>query len=201
MKPFLFLILLTTAAAATAQTARQSTTSMTINDNGKTLSVQVDGQIDGRSVEYRRTFDVARLSDRAKDDLKHRIFDSLGIGEPAAPPRPLAPPAPPVPAGGGVFYTSDLNDAHPGDPDEAEEQTITLRCETCTGKSKLVITRSTDDYSVERDTKADSRKRLFPYQLPLPAGEYRLKYFQDDVLQSQSTFTVTPGQERTVVIQ
>lgn len=200
MKSLLTLVLFSMGTVALAQTSRQSTTSTTINDDGKILSVQVDGQVDGRSVEYRRTFDVARLSNRAKDDLKHRIFDSLGIGQPTAPPHPVAPPAPPTRTNGGVYYTESAGSAS-DDSEMVEESNVTLQCASCTGKIKLAITRSTDDYSVERDAKADSQKRFFPYELPLPPGEYRLKYYQNDVLQIQSTFTVTPGKESTVVIK
>jgi hypothetical protein len=204
MKSLLTLALLSIGTLALAQASRQSTTSTTINDDGKTLSVQVEGQVDGKSIEYRRTFDVAQLSRRAKDDLKHRIFDSLGIGEPVAPPRPVAPPEPPTRPRGGVYYTESDESGHDAGRDDAEvvaESNVTLKCASCTGKSRLVISRSTDDYSVERDTKAESQKRFFPYEIPLPPGEYQLKYYQNDVLQIQSTFTVTPGKDSTVVIK
>lgn len=190
MKTLLTLMLLNVGVVATAQTARQSTTHTQINDDGKTLSVRVEGQVDGRAIDYQRTFDVARLNDESKDALKHRIFDSLGIGEPPKPPLPLTPPHRPQ---GGPSVDSDS--------DTDQEQNVTFRCETCTGKIKLVLARSTDDYSFDRVTKIDSQKRFFPYQLPLPPGEYRLTYVQNDVLQIQSTFTVKPGQETTVVVK
>ena len=158
------------------------------------MSVRVEGQVDGRAIDYQRTFDVTRLSDRAKDYLKHRIFDSLGVGRSAGaePPKPPVSPNPPGP--------SESNTAD-GGVGMADEQTVTFRCETCTGKIKLILARSTDDYSFERATRIDSQKRFFPYQLPLPPGEYRLQYFQNDVLQIQSTFTVKAGEENTVVVK
>lgn len=202
MKSLLILTLLNVGFVSMAQTARQSTTHTEINDDGKTMSVRVEGQVDGRAIDYQHTFDVARLSGLAKDDLKHRIFDSLGIGDVTKPPLPPVPPAPPGRSAdavdspgrpeGGTFY---------GDSDTDEQQNVTFRCETCTGKIKLALTRSTDDYSFERDTKIDSQKRFFPYDIPLPPGEYRLKYFQNDVLQIQSTFTVKSGQANTVVVK
>lgn len=190
MKTLLTLVLLNVGVVATAQTARQSTTHTQINDDGKTLSVRVEGQVDGRAIDYQHTFNVARLNDAAKDALKHRIFDSLGIGEP---PKPPLPPTPPHPPQGGPSVDSESG--------TGEEQNVTFRCETCTGKIKLSIIRSTDDYSFERATHIDSQKRFFPYQLPLPSGEYRLKYFQNDVLQIQSMFTVKSGQANTVVVK
>jgi len=212
MKSLLILTLLNVGFVSMAQTARQSTTHTEINDDGKTMSVRVEGQVDGRAIDYQHTFDVARLSSLAKDDLKHRIFDSLGIGDVT---KPLLPPVPPAPPGrsadavdspgrsagavdspgrpeGGTFY---------GDFDTDEQQNVTFRCETCTGKIKLALTRSTEDYSFERDTKIDGQKRFFPYDIPLPPGEYRLKYFQNDILQIQSTFTVKSGQANTVVVK
>ena len=156
------------------------------------MSVRVEGQVDGQPIDYQHTFDVARLSGPAKDDLKHRIFDSLGIGEQQKPPLPPAPPR--RPQGGPSADTNDESDSD-------AEQNVTFRCETCTGKIKLVLTRSTGDYSFERDTKSDSQKRFFPYAIPLPPGEYQLQYSQNDVLQIQSTFTVKAGQENTVVVK
>lgn len=190
MKSLLTLLLLNVGFVATAQTSRQSTTHTQVNDDGKTMSVRVEGEVDGRAIDYQHTFDVARLSGPAKDDLKHRILDSLGIGEPS---KPLLPPTPPAPSQGGPSVGNE--------PGIDEEQNVTFHCETCAGKIKLAITRSTDDYSFERATRVDSQKRFFPYQLPLPPGEYRLKYFQNDVLQIQSTFTVKSGQVNTVVVK
>ena len=204
MKSLLTLILLGAGIVATAQTSRQSTTHTQINDDGKTMSVRVEGQVNGRAIDYQRTFDVTRLSDRAKDDLKHHIFDSLGIGEPPRrsagavdSPKPPLPPTPPT----SPTSPGPLKSGSDGESDTDDEQNVTFRCETCTGKIKLTVTRSTNDYSFERDTKIDSQKRFFPYQLPLPPGEYRLAYFQNDVLQIQSTFTVKAGEENTVVVK
>lgn len=156
------------------------------------MSVRVEGQVNGQAIDYQHTFNVARLSGPAKDDLKYRIFDSLGIKEQRKSPLPPAPPRRPQ---GGP--SNDHNDG----PDSNEEQNVTFRCETCTGKIKLIVTRSTGDYSFERDTKINSQKRFFPYEIPLPPGDYRLQYSQNDVLQIQSTFTVKSAQENTVVIK
>ncbi|MDB5242894.1 MAG: hypothetical protein JWP57_3519 [Spirosoma sp.] len=81
MNLFLSLLLSAVSVAATAQHSRQSTTHTQINDDGKTLSVRVEGEVDGRTINYQHTFDVACLSGMAKDGLKRRILDSLGIGE------------------------------------------------------------------------------------------------------------------------
>ncbi len=214
MNLFLSLLLCAISIAATAQHSRQSTTHTQINDDGKTLSVRVEGQVDGQAINYHRTFDVSCMSRLAKADLKHRILDSLGIGEA---PRRTEPPlytsrsdryeaaSAPVyqPTPRWRTYTGPVNttDLTPSESVPEGQSNVTFQCETCTGKIKLALVRSTDDYSFERDTKIDSRKRVFPYQLSLPAGEYRLSYFQNDVLQMQSTFTVKLGEESTVVVK
>lgn len=211
MKSLLTLLLLNVSLLATAQTSRQSTTHSQINDDGKTMSIRIEGQVNGQPIDYQHTFDVARLSGPAKDALKQRIFDSLGVERSegrtpadAEPPKPPAPPRSPLPPRLPLPPASpgrSESDTPNGESDTDADQNVTFCCETCTGKIKLTVTRSTGDYSFERDTKIDSQKRFFPYQLPLPAGEYRLTYYQNDVLQIQSTFTVKAGQENTVVVK
>ncbi len=203
MKSLLTLLGLSLALTTTAQTFRRSTTHTQIDEDGKTLSVQVEGLVNGQPINYRHTFDVARLDRLAKDDLKHRIFDSLGIGNTPEPPRlPATPPGrgsdrhrPAAPA------DQPEEDISSGESATDPEQNVTFRCETCTGKVRLVLTRSTDDYSFERTTSIDGQKRFFPNDIPLPPGEYRLQYSQNDVLQIQSTFTVKVNQKNTVVVK
>ena len=214
MNLFLSLLLCAVSVAATAQHSRQSTTHTQMADDGKTLSVRVEGEVDGRAIIYQHTFNVACLSRVAKDNLKRRILDSLGIGQASNPPEPpvftsrndryetarvpMYQQAPRWRTNTGPENVPDPSDSQ---SNVEEQANVTFRCETCTGKIKLALVRSTDDYSFERDTKIDSRKGFFPYQLSLPAGEYRLNYFQNDVLQMQSTFTVKLGEESTVVVK
>ena len=53
-----------------------------IEDDGKTLSIQIEGVIDGREIRYRRTFDVAGMNGLQKDVLKCRVFYVQGLGLP-----------------------------------------------------------------------------------------------------------------------
>ncbi len=53
-----------------------------IADDGKTLSIQIEGVVNGREIRYRRTFDVAGMNDLQKDVLKCRVFYAQGLGLP-----------------------------------------------------------------------------------------------------------------------
>jgi len=70
--------------------------SHSINDDGNTLSVKIKGTVDGKPVDYNRTFDVTGMSKAQKDALKERVYDSLGLPSPVAPVPPIAPTAPRV---------------------------------------------------------------------------------------------------------
>ncbi len=53
-----------------------------IEDDGKTLSIQIDGVVDGRAIRYSQTFDVAGMNDLQKEVLKCRVFYAQGVGLP-----------------------------------------------------------------------------------------------------------------------
>lgn len=73
--------------------------SSSTNDDGKTMSIRIHGTIDGRSINFDRTYDVAHLSKTERKELRTHIFDSLGIEapKPLVPPVPPTPPTPPTP--------------------------------------------------------------------------------------------------------
>ena len=68
-----------------------------IHDDGKTLSIRVDGTIDGQSINYNRTFNVGHLSKTERNDLRDHLLDSLGVGLPEPPIAPHPPVAPRAP--------------------------------------------------------------------------------------------------------
>ena len=53
-----------------------------VADDGKTLSIYIDGFVNGREIRYNRTFDVAEMNDLQKGVLKCRVFYSQGLGVP-----------------------------------------------------------------------------------------------------------------------
>lgn len=67
-----------------------------INDDGKTLSIRIDGSVNGRSINYDRRFDVASLSKTERESLRNHILDSLSIATSVPiPPATLFAPKPP----------------------------------------------------------------------------------------------------------
>ncbi|MVM33054.1 hypothetical protein GO755_23640 [Spirosoma sp. HMF4905] len=83
------------ALAASLALAQQNTSiSRNINDDGKTLSIRVKGTVDGKPIDYDRTFDVSSLNRDERNALREHILDSLNVSMPA-PPRPPKPPKAP----------------------------------------------------------------------------------------------------------
>jgi hypothetical protein len=173
------LFVLTIGYSASAQQSRTSSTHTNISDDDKTLSIQVDGLVDGKSIKYDRRFNVKDMSIAQKDALKQRVFDSLGIGEPPAPPKPPVPPSKSAKTG-------------------TEE--VTIQCESCTGKMRLEIHGSGFTMTHESDSKKD-KEAGFPLTAAMRPGEYRLMYWQNKVLQIQSTFTVKADDENVVKVK
>lgn len=147
--------------------------SKSINDDGKTLAIDINGeQVTGQKLRYKRTFNVADLSAEQKEALTNHVLDSLGINDV---PKPPSPPAPP----------------------QTSWQTVTFDCETCTDKGRLEVYGNNLTSTRTTDSRQDG-DHSFPLKLDLIPGDYRLKYYQKSVLQIQSTFTVKEG-EKTVV--
>ncbi len=81
MKIFYTLLLSACSMAVVAQTkTSKNRVSQRVSDNDKTMQISINGDIDGRAVNYDRTFDVSNLNQAEKDALKQRIADSLGLG-------------------------------------------------------------------------------------------------------------------------
>lgn len=100
----LFTILFCCCAVMAAKAQRNI--SRNIDDDGKTMVVEIRGTNGGTSFAYKRTFDVTGISKEEKKALVNRIVDSLGIAAADTPPVPsvsslpaVAPvsPVPPVP--------------------------------------------------------------------------------------------------------
>lgn len=194
----LLLLLLCVSFGASAQ---QQRVNKSVNDDGKTLDVHYEINRNGKHVRYDRTFKVNGLSAAEKDRLVSRIEDSLGVNlTPPTPPTQPTSPTPPAPAVAPTPPTplspSDADDA-PG----ANQVSVLFTCESCTGKIRLLIDSETGDFSYAHSFSIDKTKPLFPYQISLQPGPYRLKYYQNDVLQIQSTFTVKSDEKNTVVVK
>ncbi len=75
----LLLLLSTTASAGEPAHARLE---KRIEDDGTTLSIKIDGFVNGREIRYQQAFDVADMNDLQKELLKCRVYHSQGLGLP-----------------------------------------------------------------------------------------------------------------------
>ena len=186
MKTILTSLFLALSLSALAQQSRYATTHTSINDDDKELSIQVEGTVNGKAISYNRRFNVVGLSSAQKDALKNSVFDSLGLGEAPKPPIAPAPPKPPRAAA--------------PDNETAGDETVTFRCNTCTGRMRLEVTGNNFSLSRETDSKKDSHKP-FPITVTMSPGEYRYTYWQNGVQQMQLPFTVRSGETNVVTVK
>ncbi len=180
-----------------AQQTSYRNVNTSINDNGKDeLSIQIQAdRTDGDQLRYNRTFNVAGMTKAQKDALKKHVLDSLGLSSTPAPQVTLTPPVPPVPPVGAV--TAGIP-APPVPP--AGLETVRLVCPSCTNKMKLEI--SGTGYAYSRSSSSDKEKAsFFPIDLPLEPGDYKLKYWQNGVLQMQTPFTVKAGEKNVIAVK
>jgi len=172
MKLLITSLLLSIGACAVAQQSQTETLSSSVNDDGKTYSIKIEGDMNGRTVHYDRTFTVKGMSAAQKDALKERIMDSL--------------------------RTSKITDVRPR---VARDPNATVFiCETCAGRMKIQVVG--DGVSVIREEYPKlGEASMFPLTMTLKPGEYRLMYWQNKVMQIQNTFTVIAGEPSEVRIK
>ena len=89
-----FLTILLAGVSTLAFAQQKNHLSRCIDDDGRKLSISINGTINGESIDYSRTFDVAGLSKDERNAITQKVFNSLGIGEVSAPkpPRPATAP-------------------------------------------------------------------------------------------------------------
>jgi hypothetical protein len=74
------LLLLSTIASAGEPV--QSRLEKHIEDDGTTLSIKIDGFVNGREIRYNHAFNVADMNGLQKEVLKCRVFYAQGLGVP-----------------------------------------------------------------------------------------------------------------------
>ncbi len=82
MTRYFFMGLLLLSSMAMAGEPISSRLEKRITDDGKTLSIKIDGFVDGREIRYSGTFDVTEMNDLQKGLLKCRVFYAQGLGVP-----------------------------------------------------------------------------------------------------------------------
>lgn len=78
MKKFLTIFLAGVSTLAIAQ--KRVNLNRSIDDDGKTLSIRVQGTVNGKAVDFDKTFDVADLDKEERAELREKILDSIGAG-------------------------------------------------------------------------------------------------------------------------
>jgi hypothetical protein len=103
MKKFLTIFLAGVSTLAIAQ--KRVNLSRSIDDDGKKMSIRVQGTVDGKEVDFDKTFDVEDLDKEERAAFREEILNSIGAGnmdiqKTQRPPKVAAPstPAPDVPA-------------------------------------------------------------------------------------------------------
>lgn len=171
---------------------RQVNTS--VNDNGTDeLAIRVSAErADGQRMQYSRTFDVRGLNKTQREALKNHVLDSLGVGNTPPPPGPPTPPTvvttplPPTPAAPMTAPTGT--------------EVVRLVCPSCTDQMRLEI--SGTGYTYSRSHSSDKEKAsIFPLELSMAPGDYRLMYWQNKVLQMQTPFTVKAGEKNVITVK
>ncbi|WP_229379638.1 hypothetical protein [Fibrella forsythiae] len=192
MKTIFTLLALLSGTLAMAQQTSYRNVNTSINDNGKdALSIQIQAdRADGEQLRYSRTFNVAGLTKAQKDALKNHVLDSLGLSSTPPPQALLTPPTPPA----GAMTAPTPPGLAPG------VETVRLVCPSCTDRMKLEI--SGTGYAYSRSQHSDKEKTsIFPIDLPLEPGDYKLKYWQNGVLQTQTPFTVKAGEKNVITVK
>lgn len=89
MKPILIVLASFVSFSLIAQ--KKISLNQDIDDNGKSLSIKIKGTAGEKPIDYNKTFDVTGMTKEQKDELKRRVYDSLGLPVPVAPRAPLEP--------------------------------------------------------------------------------------------------------------
>jgi hypothetical protein len=110
MKTLITLLLSGCFLLASAQKKSHKSLSQSIHDDGKTMTIVINGEAGGHTIDYSRTIDVTGLSESAKKALTKSITDSLEIKIPTPPVPPVAPVSavPPVPP----VHAANMSNSH-----------------------------------------------------------------------------------------
>ena len=180
MKLLLTSLFLALSLSAMAQQSRTSNLRTSIDDDDKTMTIEVEGTVNGKPVSYNRRFRVTGMGEAEKEALKNRVFDSLGLGE--APRSPMIAAPPPAPR---AFESGE---------------TVTFVCKSCMGRIRLEVSGTNFSLTRESNSKNEAEK-VFPMTVPMAPGEYRYTYWQNGVQQMQLPFTVKTGAKNEVVVK
>ncbi len=184
----LLLALLLCAGSILAQKTKSTTSALhtSISDDDKELSITVKGTINGKYVDFDRTYDVSNLSEKEKNKLKRSIGDSLGINlnpTPPIPPTPPTAPTPPVPPTPPTPPHSPNMIGVYSEKAKAKEAIrypkgmaeVRIICDKCPNKGTFSLV-STDKNSHVIISIDEDDKNSFPLIFKAKDGRYTFKY-------------------------
>jgi hypothetical protein len=185
----LALLLCTGSIFAQKSKNTKSSLSTSISDDDNELSIHVKGTINGKYVNFDRTYNVADLSEKEKNKLIRSVGDSLGVNLnhaplapmtpplPALPPSPPTPPLPPLPPleshGIGVYSERVKSGFKPKFDKSLAE--IRIICDVCPQKATFSLT-SEDKNSIVTFNFREEDKDVFPLVFKAKDGRYTFKY-------------------------
>jgi hypothetical protein len=191
MKILTFALLLC-AGSVFGQKSKSTTSNLStsISDDDKELSIQIKGTINGKKIDFDRTYNIANLSKKEKNKIIHSIEDSLGIKlnidtppippvPPVAPvpPVPPVPPLPPVPPIGpdaiGVYSAVDAKSQKNHFVKGMGE--IQVSCENCPAKGTFSLISTDKSHTLEYSFREED-KGIFPLTFKAKPGRYTFKY-------------------------
>lgn len=177
----LFALLLCTAGIFAQKTkSTRSSVHTSISDDDKELSISVRGTINGKYVDFDRTYDVSNLSEKEKNKLKRSIGDSLGVNLSPTVPLPPLPPTPPLPPlppheidGIGVYSENIKPSLKPHFSKGMSE--IRVTCEKCPKRGTISL-KSDDNKGYVTFSFQEEDKDVFPLIFKSQAGKFTFKY-------------------------
>jgi hypothetical protein len=184
---FLLFALLVCTGGVFAQKTKstRSSLSTSISDDDKEMSISVKGTINGKYVDFDRTYDVSNLSEKEKNKLKRSVGDSLGVNlnhAPLAPlppllPTPPTPPLPPLPPheinGIGVYSENIKSSLKPHFAKGMAE--IRVTCEKCPTEGTISL-KSDDGKGYVTYSFQEEDKDVFPLIFKSQSGKFTFKY-------------------------
>ena len=182
---FILLVFLLCTGGIFAQKSKSKTSALhtSISDDDKELSIQIKGTINGKYVDFDKTYNVANLSEKEKNKLKRSIGDSLGINLNPTPPVPPIPPTPPVsPTPPTPPHSPDMIGVY-SEKTKAKEAIhypkgmaeIRVVCDKCLGKGTFSLV-SIDKNSHVIISFDEDDKDSFPLVFKAKDGRYTFKY-------------------------
>jgi hypothetical protein len=183
------LLLCTGGIFAQKTKSTKSSLSTSISDDDNELSIHVKGTINGKYVNFDRTYNVADLSEKEKNKLIRSVGDSLGVNLnhaplapmtpplaalPPSPPTPPLPPLPPLESHGIGVYSERVKSGFKPKFDKSLAE-IRIICDVCPQKATFSLT-SEDKNSIVTFNFREEDKDVFPLVFKAKDGRYTFKY-------------------------